>query len=72
MAAAVGSLKMYTQSSPAILQASFVARLCLSLKYAGTVTTHFVTGFNNFSYALSLRVFRTYDEINSGCSNLSG
>jgi len=38
-AAAVGSLIIRFTSSPAILPASFVACLCASLKYAGTVIT---------------------------------
>ena len=43
-AAAVGSLMMRFTSKPAIFPASFVACLCESLKYAGTVITASVTG----------------------------
>ncbi len=42
-AAAVGSLIIRFTSNPAILPASFVACLCASLKYAGTVITASVT-----------------------------
>ena len=42
-AAAVGSLTILNTSSPAISPASFVAFLCSSLKYAGTVITAWVT-----------------------------
>ncbi len=42
-AAAVGSLIIRFTSNPAILPASFVACLCASLKYAGTVITACVT-----------------------------
>ena len=41
--AAVGSLMILKTSNPAILPASFVACLCASLKYAGTVITALVT-----------------------------
>ena len=43
IAAAVGSFRMRSTSSPAIRPASFVAWRCASLKYAGTVTTIFDT-----------------------------
>jgi len=43
MAAAVGSLINLNGVRPAIIQASLVASLCSLLKYAGTVTTAFVT-----------------------------
>tara|TARA_Y100000310_G_scaffold342205_1_gene444264 strand:+ start:189 stop:461 length:273 start_codon:yes stop_codon:yes gene_type:complete len=40
--AAVGSLIILSTSKPAIFPASFVACLCASLKYAGTVITAFL------------------------------
>ena len=47
--AAVGSLMILRTSNPAMRPASFVAVLWESLKYAGTVTTAFVTlSFRNF------------------------
>ena len=42
-AAAVGSFIILSTSKPAILPAFFVACLCESLKYAGTVITALVT-----------------------------
>ena len=45
MAAAVGSLMIRETLRPAMVPASFVAYLCESLKYAGTVTTAELTAF---------------------------
>lgn len=44
-AAAVGSLMILSTVKPDILPASFVACLCESLKYAGTVITALFTVF---------------------------
>ena len=45
IAAAVGSLMIRKQFKPAMTAASLVAWRCESLKYAGTVTTAFLTSF---------------------------
>ena len=55
IAAAVGSLIIRRISRPAIAPASLVACLCASLKYAGTVTTAFVTALPKYASAISFK-----------------
>ena len=50
-------------SSPAILPASFVACLCASLKYAGTVITAFVTVSPKYASAVAFKFCKIIAEI---------
>ncbi len=65
-AAAVGSLMMRLTSRPAILPASCVAFLWLSLKYAGTVMTASVIFSPSFASASALSLPKIIAEISSG------
>ena len=65
-AAAVGSLIILSTSNPAILPAFFVACLCESLKYAGTVITALVTFSPRYSSAVFFRSPNIIAEISSG------
>jgi hypothetical protein len=55
----VGSLITRRTLRPAISPASLVACLCESLKYAGTVTTAFLTGVLVYDSAVSFILVRT-------------
>mmetsp|Transcript_9535 Transcript_9535/g.27491 ORF Transcript_9535/g.27491 Transcript_9535/m.27491 type:complete len:306 (+) Transcript_9535:1201-2118(+) len=68
IAAAVGSLIILKQFNPAMTAASFVACLCESLKYAGTVTTAFFTSFPKNASATSFIFTKTMDEISSAAN----
>ena len=57
---------MRMTSSPAIWPASFVAWRCASLKYAGTVSTAFVTGWPTYSSAACLSFWRIIAETSGG------
>mmetsp|Transcript_107949 Transcript_107949/g.304149 ORF Transcript_107949/g.304149 Transcript_107949/m.304149 type:complete len:271 (-) Transcript_107949:3-815(-) len=57
--AAVGSFTIRSTSKPAMTPASFVARRCESLKYAGTVTTALVTLAFRYSAASLLSFLST-------------
>ena len=57
---------MRKTSSPAIAPAFFVACLCESLKYAGTVMTADVTFSPRYFSASSLSLRKTIAEISSG------
>ena len=70
-AAAVGSLIIPLQSRPAILAAFFVDYFWLSVKYAGTVMTHFVTGALAFISALVLILSSTLAYTYSGYNFVS-
>ena len=65
-AAAVGSFIILIQSRPAIVAASFVACLCESLKYAGTVMTAFLTDSPKYSVAICFAFINIIDDISSG------
>ena len=56
--AATGSVMTIRHSRPAMKQAFLVAYLCKSLKYAGTVTTQFVTSNPSYLEALYLILAR--------------
>ncbi|KAJ0897319.1 hypothetical protein HanRHA438_Chr08g0344371 [Helianthus annuus] len=71
MAAAVGSLMIRITFKPAMTPASFVACLCESLKYAGTVTTAFLTVDPTKASAISRILVRTIEEISSAENCLS-
>ena len=64
--AAVGSLIILKTSKPAILPASFVACLCASLKYAGTVITALVTSWPKYFSAVSFIFWRINADIWEG------
>mmetsp|Transcript_25360 Transcript_25360/g.59178 ORF Transcript_25360/g.59178 Transcript_25360/m.59178 type:complete len:223 (+) Transcript_25360:377-1045(+) len=66
MAAAVGSLMMRITLRPEMVPASLVAWRCASLKYAGTVTTAFLTSLPRNSSAVSFMRPSTIAEISSG------
>ena len=66
MAAAVGSLIIRLQTRPANSQASLVAYFCESLKYAGTVTTAFLTLHPVLWSAHSFNFSNTLADIYSG------
>ena len=66
IAAAVGSFIILIMFKPAIVPASFVAALCASLKYAGTVTTAFFTSLPKYDSATSFIFVKTIAEISSG------
>ena len=65
MAAAVGSLIILKTFNPEIVPASFVACLCESLKYAGTVTIASFTSFPKKSVAVCFNFCNTIAEISS-------
>ena len=68
--AAVGSLMILKTSTPAIWPASFVACLCESLKYAGTVITALVTVSPRYDAASSQSLRSTCAEISSAANAL--
>jgi hypothetical protein len=70
-AAAVGSLMIRSTSSPATRPASLVACRCASLKYAGTVTTAWVTRSPRLRPASSASLRSTSALISSGEYRLS-
>ncbi|KAE9523578.1 hypothetical protein AGLY_016130 [Aphis glycines] len=65
-AAAVGSLIIRITFRPAMTPASFVACLCESLKYAGTVITASVTLRPKYASAVSFIFVNTIELISSG------
>ena len=68
--AAVGSLIIRRTSKPAILPASFVACLCESLKYAGTVITACFTVSPRYLEASSASFLKTCADISSAANCL--
>mmetsp|Transcript_29772 Transcript_29772/g.77015 ORF Transcript_29772/g.77015 Transcript_29772/m.77015 type:complete len:450 (+) Transcript_29772:691-2040(+) len=70
IAAAVGSLMIRITFRPEMVPASLVAWRCASLKYAGTVTTAFLTSLPRKTSAVSFILTRTIAEISSGANVL--
>ena len=69
-AAAVGSFKILKTSKPAIVPASFVAKRCESLKYAGTVIIACVIVYFKKRLASLTNFFKIEAEISSGLKYL--